>query len=325
VRLSICIATYRRAGMIGATLDSILPGLTDDVELLVVDGASPDETEAVVAGRFQGRANCRYLRLAAKGGVDRDYCIAVEQAYGDYVWLMTDDDALKPGAVARVLAALAGEPDLVVVNAEVADADLGRTLLDRKLRLAADRTVAPGQRDELLALTGDLLTFIGSVVVRRETWQARDKESWVGTEFVHVGVIFQAPLGRPARVIAEPLVRIRYGLAQWAGRAFEIWMFNWPKLIWGLAGIGEAAKAAVTPREPWRHTGRLLTMKAQGHYTLAAYRRWLAPLPMPRTHRLGAWLLAVWPRSLFVLQMRLVVPLLPPHEREMMKFELSRH
>ena len=46
--LSICIATYNRASYIGETLDSIIPQLDDDVELLVVDGASTDNTEDVV-------------------------------------------------------------------------------------------------------------------------------------------------------------------------------------------------------------------------------------------------------------------------------------
>jgi abequosyltransferase len=46
--LSICIATYNRGGYIGETLDTIIPQLDNDVELLVVDGASTDNTKDVV-------------------------------------------------------------------------------------------------------------------------------------------------------------------------------------------------------------------------------------------------------------------------------------
>ena len=42
--LSICIATYNRADFIGETLDSIIRQLTDEVEIVVVDGASTDAT-----------------------------------------------------------------------------------------------------------------------------------------------------------------------------------------------------------------------------------------------------------------------------------------
>jgi glycosyltransferase involved in cell wall biosynthesis len=59
--LSICIATYNRADYIGETLDSIIPQLTDNVELLVVDGASTDNTEDVV--RTYTDPRIRYVRL----------------------------------------------------------------------------------------------------------------------------------------------------------------------------------------------------------------------------------------------------------------------
>ncbi len=323
MRLSICIATYGRAHVIGETIAAILPQLRDGVELVVVDGASPDATAATVGRLFAGRSDCRYVRLAAKGGVDRDYCIAVQQAGGDYCWLMTDDDILQPVAVDRVLRALAGDPDLVVVNAEVADSDLATTLLPRKLRLDADRRLEPGQRSELLALAGDLLSFIGSVVVRRELWLARDPAPYLGTEFVHVGMIFQAPLERGALVLAEPLVRIRYGRAGWSARAFEIWMFKWPELIWGLPGVADAARAAVTPREPWRQLPRLANMRAQGCYGLDEYRRRLRPLALRPLERLGALALAAAPDFLFRAAMRAAL-LFRPRDRKMMLFELRR-
>ena len=46
--LSICIATHNRADYIGETLDSIIPQLTDEVEIVVVDGASTDATRTVM-------------------------------------------------------------------------------------------------------------------------------------------------------------------------------------------------------------------------------------------------------------------------------------
>ena len=323
VRLSICIATYNRADVIGETISAILPQLQDGVELLVVDGASPDATDAVVGALFAGRSDCRYVRLAGKGGVDRDYCIAVEQARGDHCWLMTDDDLLKPGAVESVLRSLRDGPDLVVVNVEVAGPDLRTTLLPRKLRISRDRQLGPAQQEELLALAGDLLSFIGSVVVRRAVWRSRDASPYIGTEFVHVGMIFQAPLQGGARVLAEPLVRIRYGRAAWSARAFDIWMFRWPALIWGLPGFGAAAREAVTPREPWRRMTRLATMRAQGCYDLEEYRRRLRPLAMGPLARLKVLAVAAAPDVVFRAAMKLL-SFLRPHERRMMLFELRR-
>ena len=48
IRLSICIPTYNFGEFIGATLQSIIKQATDEVEIVVVDGASTDNTAEVV-------------------------------------------------------------------------------------------------------------------------------------------------------------------------------------------------------------------------------------------------------------------------------------
>ncbi|HYJ85605.1 MAG TPA: glycosyltransferase family 2 protein [Pyrinomonadaceae bacterium] len=312
VRLSICIATYNRADVIAQTLESILPQLREGVELLVVDGASPDATESVVNSQFKGRIDCRYVRLPAKGGLDQDYCLAVEHAQGEYCWLMTDDDVLKPHAINRVMEALQANPDLLVVNAEVAGPDLKTILTARLLKIKGNREFGLSQGAELLALAGSLLSFIGAVVVRRDVWLTRDPKPYLGSEFVHVGMIFQAPLERGARLLAQPQVRIRYGRALWSPRAFEIWMFKWPQLVWGLPAISDEAKKAVCPRNPWKRTVALAVMKAMGCYTLAEYRQWLKPLKLGTFTRLRLAGIAAFPDSLFNALMQMLLPLVIP-------------
>jgi len=130
-----------------------------------------------------------------------------------------------------------------------------------------------------------------------------------------VGMIFQAPLPGGARLLADPLVRIRHGNSQWTPRAFEVWMLKWPALVWGLPGLDEPAKAAVTPREPWRRTFDLLLMKAKGCFSAEEYRRWLRPLPMGWLTRLRLRAIAGFPDVPFNALMRLVLPVLFPRAR----------
>ncbi len=309
IQLSICIATYNRGNVIAQTLRGIMAQMTDATELLVVDGASPDNTAQVVGPLFAGRAGYRYIRLDEKGGVDQDYAKAIALAGGKYCWLMTDDDVLLPGAVARVLAAIVTGPDLVIGNASVADHELKQTLQERKLAAQEDRVFAPQETDALFAYAGDLLTFIGAVIIRRELWLSRDARKYFSTEFVHVGVIFQSPLGGPTVVLAEPLVRIRYGNALWLARSFEVWMFRWPDLVWSFTHISEQARAAVYPRTPWLEFRRLLDFKARGVFTHACYRRYLRDKPMPPAYRLRVLALAAFPNRLFSLLATLWSPL----------------
>lgn len=296
-RLSVCIATFRRASFIGETLRSILGQLRPGVEVVIVDGASPDATPEVVRDAAGGRPEVRYFREAENSGVDADYDKAVGYARGVHCWLMTDDDVLAPGAVDQVLAAIADGPDLVVVNADTRTPDLARVLDERLMPVPGDRDYAAADAPALFADTASYLTFIGGVVVRRDAWLSRERRAYYGSLFIHVGVLFQEPALARARLLAAPLVRIRWGNAMWTPRAFEIWMFKWPALVWSFPALPDAVKARVCPREPWRNLRMLGLHRARGSYSLAEYRRSLAGRGGP-AFRLAAMTVAVTPRSL---------------------------
>jgi abequosyltransferase len=276
-KFSICIATYNRASFIGATLDSILVQMEPGVELLVVDGASPDNTHEIMAGYLSRNPEIRYHREQVNSGVDADYDKAVGYATGDYCWLMSDDDLLKPGAVRRVLAALEDNRDLIVLNTEIWNADFSEKLLDRRLAIAADVEYNKEDRDLLMENTANQLGFIGCVVIRRSLWLARDRAAYYGSLFIHVGVIFQAPGIQSARVVAEPCVALRDGNAMWAARTFEIWALKWPELIWSFPGYSDAAKRAVCEKDQWRKFKFLFYHRAMGSYSLSEFRKFLGP------------------------------------------------
>jgi glycosyltransferase involved in cell wall biosynthesis len=273
-KLSICIATFNRRDFIVQTLESIICQMTDSTELIVVDGASPDGTEAVMRTYCATHPGVRYLREPVNSGIDRDYDKAVGYALGEFCWLMTDDDLMVGGALARVLAALSNV-DLVVVNAEVRNKDLSAVLQPRLLVLAEDKRFDEPSGEAFFAEVANYLSFIGGVVVRRQWWLGRERARYYGTLFVHIGVLFQAPAVSRVQVIAEPLLVIRFGNAMWSARSFEIWMFKWPALIWSFDQFSEASRAAISPRHPFRSLKQLLWFRAIGGYSLAEYRRFL--------------------------------------------------
>lgn len=287
IRLSICIATFKRADMIAETLDSIVSQLTDEVEVIVLDGASPDRTAEVVASFVARYPAVRYVREDTNSGIDADFDKAVGHARGIHCWLFSDDDTLAPDAIAAVLAELeASDPDLLVVDAEVRDRDLHTVFEPRRLGFEGRRTYAEDDAARMVADLGDALSFIGCAIVRRSLWMDRDRRTYYGSLFVHVGVVFQAPLRRVSALGAS-LVRIRIGNAMWTARGFQIWMFLWPELIWSFAGFPDAAKAQVVPRRPWRQPQKLLVWRAYGVYGVREYREHLRSR-VPAIH--GAWM-----------------------------------
>jgi abequosyltransferase len=286
LRLSICMATFNRGAFIAETLDTLLPQLPADIEVIIVDGASPDNTAMVVAPYLVQWPLLRYYRENENSGVDADYDKAVNYARGRHVWLMTDDDLLKPDAVARVLELLKEDPDLLVVDAEILDVTCTQMLQARRFGFSGVRRYGAADTDELMIDAGDPLSFIGGTIIRRTMWQQRDRQSYYGSLFIHVGVIFQQPVSS-AILLGDPLIQIRFGNAMWSARGFEIWMFLWPRLIWSFPGISSRAKGKVTVAEPWRIPRKMLGFRANGSYSLQEYSR------LFKNKQIGIWRLAL--------------------------------
>ncbi len=295
--LSICIATYNRAGFIGETLDSIIRQLTGEVEIIVVDGASTDATRTVMERYAADCPGLRYIRLPEKGGVDQDYCKAVECARGEYCWLFPDDDLFKPGAVRRVLDELRNDPCLVIVNADVMDRDFSTLLHPSMLDNREDETYRPDDMEGLFRRIVPTISFIGCVVIRRKTWLEREHARYFGTEFIHVGVIFQEPLPGNARVIGHPYITIRYGNAHWTSRSFEIWMMKWPHIIGSLDRISVEARRKRVKPEPWRRLKTLRLYRALGSYSREMYEKIVAPSNASRPWKLAALAISLLPQQ----------------------------
>ncbi len=284
--LSICIATYNRGSAIAETLNSIVNNGIEAVDIVIVDGASPDNTAEVVSRYTEKYPQIRYFKEDVNSGVDCDYDKAISYATGEYCWLMPDDDLMVPGAIKKVLAVLDSENsagknndsstlDLCLVNSEVKSSDLSKLLQNSRIKATSDKRYSGENIDDLMKDTGDLLSFIGSVIIKRTIWIERDRETYYGSLFIHVGVIFQSPLIESAYLIADPLISIRYGNAMWTSRMFEIWMFKWPALIWGFSAYSDVAKDVVTARNPWANMMQLLKYRAKGGYSIAEYKKYL--------------------------------------------------
>lgn len=274
--LSICIPTLNRADYIGETLDSIVAQLQPCVEIVIVDGGSTDGSDRVVAEYVKRYPQIRYVRTgedtkASNAGFDRDCSRAVELASGTHCWLMTDDDVIKPNAIACILEAIREGHDVAIVSCEVRDIHLKKQLLRARPAVARNIVYGPADWDKFFLVVISHATFVGCLVIRRSLWIERRPENFFGSGFVHVGVLFRSPIEGTSIILAEPLVVIRNGNGQWTSRAFDIVMRQWPKLVWSFEGVSDAAKKVATPREPWRMLSALLLQRAYGQYSMREF------------------------------------------------------
>lgn len=304
VTLSICIPTLNRADFISETLDSITSQLQDDVEIVIVDGGSIDNTEAIIKQYKAKFSAIHYHKKAGTNntpsneGFDRDCSLSVELANGEYCWLMTDDDLLKPQAIHTILHEIKNRHDLIVVNSEIANVDISQVLLAKRPDIESDLVFQPTTTDwnAFAAKAGNHITFVGAIVIRRSLWLERNKSDYFGSGFVHVGVILQQPLAGNILLMANPLVVIRYGNAHWSNRAFKIWMYDWPKMIWSFPALSDEARTKITYQYPWKKSAILLKERTFGHYSIRQFNDFLAPTHYSLVSKQLAKIIAVLPR-----------------------------
>lgn len=97
-RVSICICTRDRASSLGKTLTALLSVLpaNDDIEILVVDNASADETRGVIAQAAAHDQRVRYV-FEPYAGVARARNTAFRFSRGSIIVCIDDDVRPQPG------------------------------------------------------------------------------------------------------------------------------------------------------------------------------------------------------------------------------------
>jgi len=100
--VSVIIPTRERADTLAFTLATALDHQSRDYEVVVSDNASADHTRTVVE-RFQD-GRIQYFNTGRRVSMCGNYEFALEQARGDYVIYIGDDDAVIPGALDQLLA-----------------------------------------------------------------------------------------------------------------------------------------------------------------------------------------------------------------------------
>jgi hypothetical protein len=117
--LSVCVPTYNRSHLLRLMLEALIPqaaSLPGRVEVCVVDNASTDDTAQVVgevSSRF-GAVNFR-RREDHVSVIENMVTVSTQQATGEYVWLLSDHNLLRPGALARIVDVLQSRPQLDVL------------------------------------------------------------------------------------------------------------------------------------------------------------------------------------------------------------------
>ena len=157
------MSVHNDARFVAEAVQSVLDQTLTDLELVVVDDASTDETPQLLAAF--GDERIRVLRNEQRSGLATSLNRGLDDAQGHYVARLDSDDVARADRIERQVARIETEPRVAVVGSAVAD-------LDEHGRRGRTHVMPSGVRPlRWLALFSSPF-FHPSVLVDRETLDA---------------------------------------------------------------------------------------------------------------------------------------------------------
>lgn len=208
--LTIAIPTYNRSQSLALLLTSICQQVKvsqiAQLEVLVFDNCSPDDTTEVCMPFVSNYGFVRYIRHETNIGADNNFVSAFNAANGKYLWVIGDDELLFDGAIDWVLKTCGGTDFGCTYIYSVPDtlqnvhAYLGRPV-DETVHVAA---YAPWQ---FAQAANYRLTFLSGSVVNRDAVLrtnphiSNDIAKFSASNLVHLTWILSAAKSMPQSLI----------------------------------------------------------------------------------------------------------------------------
>ena len=145
--VSVLVPTFNRSGYLAQALDSVLAQTHRNLEIIIGDNASTDDTPAVCAAYAARDDRIEVVRRSENLDYYGNSMDLLARAGSDHVKFCLDDDLLMPRAVERLVAPLAADPGVALATSRRRPIDgAGRPLSGtvQNLALHEQDTVFPG-------------------------------------------------------------------------------------------------------------------------------------------------------------------------------------
>ncbi len=117
--VSIAVPVYNGQTYLAEALDSILNQTVDDIEIIITDNASTDDTSKICEHYASQDRRIRYLRNATNIGANPNFNLGPTYARGRYFKWAPHDDVIEPEYLEKCIAALEANPSAVLCHSHV--------------------------------------------------------------------------------------------------------------------------------------------------------------------------------------------------------------
>jgi glycosyltransferase involved in cell wall biosynthesis len=194
MKVSVILPTYDRATLLSTAIESVLGQSFRELELVVVDDGSADDTEALVRRYQDADARVRYLRQVHRG-ISAAMNTGIRAASGELIARIDSDDRWLPDLLETEVAILEARPEIGLVYSR-------GQWTDENLNPLSTTVGQPPHfsNDTLRSMLWSDVTCSVTVVARRECFDragffdeslatSEDWDMWLRTAF-HYDLVF---------------------------------------------------------------------------------------------------------------------------------------
>lgn len=137
--VTVLIGAYENEGTVARAVESILGQTEANLELIVIDDGSRDDSSAVAWEAIGSDSRGRVMRLEENLGIARSLNAGLEAAAAPFVAIQDADDYSAPNRLERELAVITADAGIAVVGSRMREVDeTGRVLEPRTSFAAGD-------------------------------------------------------------------------------------------------------------------------------------------------------------------------------------------
>jgi glycosyltransferase involved in cell wall biosynthesis len=192
--LSIVIPTFNRSIKLEKQLKNLIKQISQkqelaiSVEIVVNDNCSDDSTGMIVDDiiKLNKHINLKYYKNESNLGFDRNVDIAIKNAHGKYVWILSDDDDISSCAVKRVVFEIIESQNLfnfMFINYNIVQGD---NLYKSNLKLGSQKVSIGRNSFSILRFAN---SFISSCIFEKKSWLSIETEKYFDTLWIHLFVM----------------------------------------------------------------------------------------------------------------------------------------
>ncbi len=208
-KLTIGIPIYNGEKTIAETLDSIFRQMTSNVEVLISDNASSDNTQDIIQSYCKKYKQLKYYRNEENLGADKNIDLTVRRAAGQFVWLMGDDDEIEIGGIQSIIDVIDAYPSIaaIFVNYSTYNRIDGECLNPHILNIRQD--ILCSDANSFLEIATVYPNFMSSIIVRKSRWLDYSAADFAGTFWLQYGMLMRVIEGHQSYCVAMPYVKNR--------------------------------------------------------------------------------------------------------------------